>query len=93
MRWKVRIRTVSEELCGPGIHITDEHRNTITDTGALDVWPLNEAHRRLIEAAPDLFEACMAMQRVLRSGDTSGKDLSYELDLANDAINKAKGIT
>lgn len=53
------------------------------------IGPDGPANARLVAAAPELLAACRAMQQVLRSGPTTGKDLSYELGLAHAAIAKA----
>lgn len=48
-----------------------------------------DANARLIAAAPDLLEACIAMQQAMRSISVDVKDLWHELDLAKCAIDKA----
>ena len=63
------------------------------DETVADCWEASDAEFivRACNAHDELLAACKAMQIVLRSGPTTGKDLSYELGLARAAIAKAEG--
>jgi len=50
-----------------------------------------QANARLISAAPDLLEACEAAKLAFRAVPKRTKDYSYQLDLLNAAIAKARG--
>lgn len=49
------------------------------------------SNARLIEAAPDLLEACRLARLALRATSKADKDYSMELELLNKAINFATG--
>ena len=62
MTWTIHQREEGEGECGPGLWITDSEdaegrfKRTVVDTGALEAWPLSEADKRIIEAAPDMLD-------------------------------------
>jgi hypothetical protein len=64
MSWTVFKRKKKEDAFDPGLWIVDAKGNTIVDTGALDVYPLSDQHKAMIEALPEAFEALHSSLRI-----------------------------
>lgn len=88
MAWKLHLHRFPDGSLNGQPYVTDELGDYVCQ---LFLSESSVSKGPLIAAAPDLLDACKDMQRVLRAGSTGRKDLSYELGLAQAAINKALG--
>lgn len=102
--WDVYVRECPAGDCGRGVWIQEFGHNgtpvrTVVDTGALDAWPLNDADRRLIAAAPELLEALKDTLHLAEAyyntlpddGEAQDHYMTSVIEPARKAIAKAEG--
>ena len=90
--WSVFQRTKREGECGPGLWIYNpDTKRTVCDTGAIDAWPLSDADRRLIEAAPAMSKALQHILVLIQQG-VDDQDLKAIEEHCRGSLAEAWGV-
>ncbi|HLL88543.1 MAG TPA: hypothetical protein VK324_04515 [Tepidisphaeraceae bacterium] len=79
MKWEIDVTTAGTGKLGDGsiavighVWIRDGRGNTVLDTDAINVWPLSDEHRRLIENAAVMADALKKILGFVTGGCDEG---------------------